>query len=282
MNDTDNDNRGKLKENIEKPYYGYSIMRYLTVALIIGGIVSIALAITFTAWVSISCWVLGAILFSSGVFLHLSMGWVNDPEKIELVKDKFSNQLGNVWAGNGKVLDMGTGLGRVAIEIAKQFPEAQVIGVDTWTKGWKLFGMTKAGAEKNAIIEGVSGRCTFQTDSALDLPFEDGEFQLVVSSFAFHEIKVPDRTVLFKAAIRVLAPGGVFVICDPFSGSFLKAYKVESVPELLENVQQIGVEDAKFVSFKEAGVNLGRLAHIWEMGYLSGRKVKSYGRGEKR
>ena len=273
MNDTDNDNRGKLKENLEKPYYGYSIMRYFTVALIVVGIVSIALAIIFTAWVSISCWVLGAILLSSGVFLHLSMGWVNDPEKIELVKDKFSNQLENVWDGNGKVLDMGTGLGRVAIEIAKQFPEAQVIGVDTWTKGWKLFGMTKAGAEKNVRIEGVSGRCTFQTDSALDLPFEDGEFQLVVSSFAFHEIKIPDRTVLFKEAIRALAPGGVFVICDPFSGSFLKAYKVKNMPELLEKVQRMGVEDAKFVSFKEAGVNLGRLANIWEMGYLSGRKV---------
>jgi SAM-dependent methyltransferase len=66
---------------------------------------------------------------------------------------------------------------------------------------------------------------------------------------------VPDRTVLFKEAIRVLAPGGVFVICDPFNGSFLKAYKV------------------KFVSFKEAGVELGRLAHIREKGYLSGRKV---------
>jgi len=29
------------------------------------------------------------------------------------------------------VLDIGTGLGRVAIEIAKQFPEAHVTGVDT-------------------------------------------------------------------------------------------------------------------------------------------------------
>ena len=43
--------------------------------------------------------------------------------------------------------------------------------------------------------------------------------------------------------------------------------------ENIEKVQQIGVEDVKFVSFKEAGVNLGRLANIWEMGYLSGRKV---------
>jgi len=62
----------------------------------------------------------------------------------------------------------------------------------------------------------------------------------------------------------------------------LKAYKVKNMPELLEKVLQMGVDDAKFVSFKEAGVNLGRLAHIWEMGYLSGRKVKSYGRGKKR
>ena len=43
------------KENLEEPYYGYRIMRYFTIALIAGGPVSIALAIVFTAWVSISC-----------------------------------------------------------------------------------------------------------------------------------------------------------------------------------------------------------------------------------
>ena len=31
-------------------------------------------------------------------------------------------------------------------------------------------------------------------------------------------------SVLLKEAIRVLAPGGVFVICDSFSGSLLKTY----------------------------------------------------------
>lgn len=263
------------KENLEKPYYGYSILRYFTIALIAGGIVSIALAIIFTTWISILCGALGVILLSSGVFWHLSMGFVNNPEKIELLKDNFSDLLGNVWAGNGKVLDIGTGLGRVAIGIAKQFPETHVTGVDTWTKRWKLFGMTKAGAERNARIEGVndSGRCTFQTGSALDLPFADGEFQLVVSAFVFHEIKVSDRIVLLKEAIRVLAHGGVFVICDLFSGSFLKTYKVKSVPELLEKVQRMGIEDVKFESLKEAGVELGGLAHIWGIGYLSGRRV---------
>lgn len=161
-----------MKKSREKPYYGYRVVKYFIAALIAGGFVSIALGIVFTAWLSILCGALGVILLSFGVFWHLSMDWVNDPEKIKLVMDNFLNQLENVWAGNGKVLDMGTGLGRVAIEIAKQFPDAQVIGVDTWTKGWKLFGMTKAGAERNARIENVSKRCTFQTESALDLPFE--------------------------------------------------------------------------------------------------------------
>nr|QNO56836.1 2-methoxy-6-polyprenyl-1,4-benzoquinol methylase, mitochondrial [Methanosarcinales archaeon ANME-1 ERB7] len=261
------------KENHEKPYYGYRAVRYFIVALIAGGIVTIALAFIFTAWLSILCLVLGVVLLSSGVFGHLSMGWVNNPEKIELVKDNFLDRLGNVWTGNGKVLDIGTGLGHVAIEIAKRFPEAQVVGVDTWTKGWKLFGMTKAGAEKNARIEGVSGRCTFQTDSALYLPFKEGGFQLVVSSFAFHEIKVPDRTVIIKEAVRVLAPGGVFVICDSFSSPLLKTYNVKNMPELHEKVQQMGVEDVKYESLKKAGVNLGVLTHLWGIGYLSGWKV---------
>lgn len=57
------------KENHEKPYYGYRAVRYFIVALIAGGIVSIALAFIFTAWLSILCLVLGVVLLSSGVFV---------------------------------------------------------------------------------------------------------------------------------------------------------------------------------------------------------------------
>jgi len=144
------------------------------------------------------------------------MGWTANPKIQELLKDNFLDLLGMVWDGKGKVLDIGTGRGWVAVEVARRFPEAQVIGVDTWTKFWSLWGMTKAGAERNAMIENMAERCTFQHGNALDLPFRDGEFQLVVSSFTFHEIHVPDRTVVLKEVVRVLAPGGCFVMCDLF------------------------------------------------------------------
>lgn len=267
-----------MKENMEEPYYGYRINTYITAVLIGGGIVSIALAIIFTiimysTWVLILCWVLGVILLISGVFWHLSMGFANNPKKARLLEDSFLNMLRSVWDGKGRVLDIGTGRGRAAVEIARRFPQARVTGVDIWPKFWALWGQTKAGAEKNATIEKVSDRCTFQYGNALDLPFKDEEFQMVVSSFCFHEVHVPDRTVLLKEVVRVLAPGGTFVIGDLFP----RGYTVKNVPDLLRKVQLLGVEDVNYKTTKEAGANLGRLAHIWGVAYLSGRKKNSYG-----
>ena len=195
-----------MKENLGKPYYEYRINKYIAAALIGGGIVGIALGIVFATlaypiWVLVLCWALGAILLIWGVLYHLSMGWTCNPEKQELLRDNFLDRLATVWGGKGEVLDIGTGCGWVAVEIAKRFPQAQVVGVDIWPKFWSLWGQTKAGAEKNARIANATDRCTFQYGNALELPFEDGEFQLVVSSFVFHEIHVPDRTVLFKELI---------------------------------------------------------------------------------
>ncbi len=249
---------------MEKSYYGYRINRYITAALVGAGILGIILAISFTSlgystWVLILSSALGTILLICGVFWHLAFGFVNDPKKIEKLEENFSDQLQTVWDGKGNVLDIGTGLGRAAIEIAKRFPQTQVIGVDTWTKMWGYFGMTKAGAERNALIENLSRRCSFQYGNALELPFEDGEFQLVVSAFVFHEISIPDRTVLLKEVVRVLAPSGFFLICDLFP----RGYKVKDIQGLLKKVEHLGFADVTFVSLKEAGVNLGMLAHIW-------------------
>ena len=264
-----------MKKNLEKPYYGYRVNRYITAALIGGGITGIALAIIFTVsgystWALILCWALGAGLLIFGVFWHLAVGFVNDPKKTELFYDNFLDQMGGVWDGKGKVLDIGTGLGRAAIAVAKQFPEAQVVGVDTWTKKWGFWGMTKAGAETNARIEKVSDRCTFQCGNALDLPSKYGGFQLVVSSFVFHEVPAPDRTALLKEVVRVLASGGAFVICD----SFPRGYKVKNVTELLERVEHLGVENVTHKTLKEAGLNLGKIDQIWGGAYLSGVKLE--------
>lgn len=265
-----------MREDAEKPCYAYKNIAYITVALIGGGAVITALAIAFTVlsystWQLALCWFVGVILVIAGLFWD-SMSSVGYPANLRALEENLLGLLRAGWDGKGTVLDIGTGSGRLAVPIARGFPEAHVTGVDVWMKSWGAFGLTKARAEKNAIMEKVSDRCTFQYGNALDLPFKDGEFTIVVSAFTFHEIKVPDKTALINEAVRVLAPGGTFVICDLL---FPRGYLVKNVPELLEKVQQLGVDDVRLKSLKEAGVDLGRLSFIWGMSYLSGRKRAS-------
>ena len=266
-----------MKEGSGKPYYGFSAVRYITYALMGVGIIVIAIVVLLTlsaypTWVLILSWVLGAILLIAGVLWHLFMGFSSNTRKIELLQRDFLEHLEAVWDGKGKVLDIGTGNGRAAIEIAKHFPEAQTVGMDLWSKAWRFFGVAKAQAEANARIENVSDRCVFQQGNALDMPFGDGEFQLVVSSFVFHEIGIPDRTELFKEAIRVLAPGGIFMILDVFN-SLDRAYKTGNISELLGKIEMLGAEGVEHKSLKEAGVRLGGMAHFWRIAYIFGRKA---------
>ena len=266
-----------MDSDIEEPCYCYKGIAYITIAiaLIGGGAAITALAIAFTAlsysiWQLALCWFFGVILLIAGLFWD-SMTSVGYPANTRALESNLLNLLRADWDGKGKVLDVGTGSGRLAVPIAREFPEADVTGVDIWMKAWGHAGLTKARAEKNAAIENVADRCVFQYGSALELPFEDGEFSLVVSAFVFHEISVPDRTVLIAEALRVLAPGGYFLICDLFP----RGYGVRNVPELLEKVQRLGVYDVRHKSLKEAGVDLGRLSFIWGMSYLSGKKRSS-------
>ena len=261
-----------MKGRVEEPCYGFRSSIFITLALIGGGAVVILLAIAFTVlsystWQLALCWFFGVILLVIGL-LWDSMSSVAYPANIKALEENFLSQLRNLWDGRGKVLDIGTGSGRLAVPIAREFPEANVTGVDIWQTVWSSWGLNKEHAEKNAIIAKVDDRCVFQYGSALELPFEDGEFALVVSGFTFHEIRVPDRTVLIKEALRVLAPGGILLICDLFP----RGYGVRNVPELLEKVHNLGVDNVGHQSLKEAGVDLGRLSFIWKMSYLSGKK----------
>ena len=264
-----------MKGRIEEPCYGFRSSIFITLALIGGGAVVILLAIAFTVlsystWQLALCWFLGVILLVIGL-LWDSMSSVAYPANIKALEENFLSQLRTLWDGKGKVLDIGTGSGRLAVPIAREFPEANVTGVDIWQTVWSSWGLNKERAEKNAIVAKVDDRCLFQYGSALELPFEDGEFALVVSGFTFHEIRVPDRTVLIKEALRVLAPGGILLICDLFP----RGYGVRNVPELLEKVHNLGVDNVGHKSLKEAGVDLGRLSFIWKMSYLSGKKSSS-------
>jgi ubiquinone/menaquinone biosynthesis C-methylase UbiE len=121
------------------------------------------------------------------------------------------------WDGIGKALDIGTGSGRVAIYLAKKYPSAYCVGIDYWGNPWTYSRYT---CDKNAKIECVANRVGFQRASAVNLPFQDGEYDLVMSNFVFHSVKVVNKISLLKEALRVLKPGGIFAFQDLFNKQF--------------------------------------------------------------
>lgn len=107
----------------------------------------------------------------------------------------------------GKVLDMGTGPGFVAIEVAKLLKGTggQVVGMD-------LSGAMLALAAENAKSAGVDGILTWREGDNGAMLFDDGEFDFVISNDSLHHWD--DPLLVFDEIARVLKDDGQCIIHD--------------------------------------------------------------------
>ena len=139
----------------------------------------------------------------------------------------------------GRVLDVGCGSGALAVATAMACPDAQVTGVDPFDAGAPA---TAAQCEANAQAEDVAAQCTFVQGDLAELPFEDASFDVVVSNLAYHKAPQKDKTALVLESLRVLKPGGAFVLQDTFD-----ARRTFGKPEeLVGALQQAGVSEVHY------------------------------------
>ncbi len=106
---------------------------------------------------------------------------------------------------DGKILDVGTGPGSLAIGFAEGLPGVQVVGLDLSDAALEL-------ARENAQESGASTRVSFEKGNAEDMPFEDDIFDLAISNNTLHLVEQP--LSLFDEIQRVLKPQGKFIISD--------------------------------------------------------------------
>ena len=145
------------------------------------------------------------------------------------------------WNGKGKALDIGTGAGALVIELAKKFPQSFIVGIDYWGSMWNY---TKHKCEENAKIEGVANQVMFQKASASNLPFEDCEFDAIISNFVYHEVRdEKDKKSLIKESFRVLKKGGAFSLQDTFKNK----KKFGEVKDLIREIKKWGIEEVDFI-----------------------------------
>ena len=104
--------------------------------------------------------------------------------------------------GNGNILDLGSGTGYLAIEIAKKAPGLQIYGIDLSRQMVKIARRHARGVDNAQFVFGNAAR----------LPFKDNSIDLVVSTGASHHWKTP--RLVFDECYRVLKAGGEAWIYD--------------------------------------------------------------------
>jgi ubiquinone/menaquinone biosynthesis C-methylase UbiE len=130
--------------------------------------------------------------------------------------DRYPNRIFQKWfqriaanikdkAISGVILDIGTGPGRLPIQIAKQVKNAKVFGIDLSADMIKI-------AKRNADKEGVGNRIEFRVGSAYDTGFENNSIDLIVSTGMIHHLKKP--LIAFNEMYRILKRGGVAWLFD--------------------------------------------------------------------
>ncbi|MFX1364918.1 MAG: class I SAM-dependent methyltransferase [Promethearchaeota archaeon] len=172
-----------------------------------------------------------------------------------------------LWNGQGKALDVGTGSGGLAIQLAKKFPESNIWGIDYWGKTWDY---SKQQCEENAKHEGVADQILFQKASASDLPFEDGEFDVIVSNFVYHEVRdTRDKRELINESLRVLKKGGKFSLQD----TFLNKRRYGAIEDLIRQIKDWGIQQVNFIETVDE-ITMPKMikAELKTMGLLYGIK----------
>lgn len=115
-----------------------------------------------------------------------------------------------------RMLDIGTSSGKNLLPYVQAFPGVEAHGIDVAAP---LLRYGHAVAEH----EGVPLHFSQQNAEALDFP--DGHFDLIVSSFFFHEIPVKASRRVLAECHRLLAPGGIMVHQELPSSHLVDAYE---------------------------------------------------------
>ena len=173
-----------------------------------------------------------------------------------------------------RVLDVGTGTGVLAHAAVARWPGASVVGLDGSAA---MLGVASGEAEGRLPADQVE-RLDWAAGLAERLPFPDGRFDLVISSFVFQ--LVPDRPKALREAFRFLRPGGTlaFVTWLAAEDDFAPQRIFEDLVEEEGADEAIEVEDGRSgdipslasgaaqlrrAGFRRVRVREGRLEHSW-------------------
>jgi len=154
-------------------------------------------------WVNVLAGVI--VVWSAAALYVTNVTWsINTP--MNLPTDRFLKE------GTGHVLDAGAGSGRAAVGVLLARPQARVTGLDIYDGYFGIEDNTPARFMRNAQIAGVAARAEALRGDVRHMPFADGSFDAVVSSYMIDHLRRDGRTQALHEVARVLKARGEFLL----------------------------------------------------------------------
>jgi ubiquinone/menaquinone biosynthesis C-methylase UbiE len=163
-----------------------------------------------------------------------------------------------------RVLEIGCGTGNLVIMAAGLHPDAEITGLDPDPKAL-------ARARRKAARRGR--RVRLDQGFAETLPYADGSFDRILSSFMFHHLEPDAKAAALREARRVLTPGGSFHLMDAggaiAASDGWMARKALTNPHLQDNLgdriptllREAGFTDAHEVDHRATRI-VGRVTYV--------------------
>jgi arsenite methyltransferase len=201
--------------------------------LVLGGVLTLAgIALLYHPLALFDGW--GATLAVVLVFIGLSllltggiMVWGSKSGKLRL-RDRLLGRIPG--RGDECVQDVGCGRGLMLIGAARRAPHGRVFGLDLW-RAEDQSANSAAQTLHNAQAAAVDARIALTTADMRAMPFPDGCFDVITSSWAIHNIPEREgRTQAIREIVRVLHPGGWIAIAD-----------IERIDEYIETLELAGL-----------------------------------------
>jgi ubiquinone/menaquinone biosynthesis C-methylase UbiE len=165
-----------------------------------------------------------------------------------------------------RIADVACGTGRGLAQIAAALPGHRYFGIDL-----SPFYLEAARRQLASVPE-----VTLIAENAETLPFRDGYFDVVTSTYLLHELPRKSRRRAVDEMVRVLRPGGLLVIEDSAQlvessdlGVFLEGF----AREMHEPFYRDYVRDDIEAIIEKAGLEAGPTERAWLSKVVSGRKA---------
>jgi ubiquinone/menaquinone biosynthesis C-methylase UbiE len=177
--------------------------------------------------------IVGIVWGASGLGFAGLMVWSSKLGKLR-ERDRILDAI--PWRGDETVLDAGCGRGLMLVGAAKRLRTGRAVGVDIWRKGDQSGNSPEVTLE-NARAEGVEGLVEIRDGDLRDLPFEDGSFDVVLSSLVLHNIHArEEREGALRELTRVLKPGGRLTIVDIWdTGGYARVLRDNGMEDVLRS-----------------------------------------------